>query len=85
METKDGSMGFDFEGTYLKVEKRQLIEYILADDRKVKIEFSGYANETHVAETFDPETENSPELQREGWQAILENFRKYAERNHLKL
>ena len=79
MEAKDGSMGFDFEGTYTRVVPRQLIEYRLADDRQVRVEFREEPGRVVVRETFDAETENSPEMQREGWQAILDNFARHVE------
>ena len=79
MEAKDGSMGFDFEGTYTRVVPRQLIEYRMADDRQVRVEFREEPGRVVVRETFDAETENSPEMQREGWQAILDNFARHVE------
>ena len=79
MEAKDGSMGFDFEGTYNKIVEKELISYKMSDGRKVDIEFTQNGNETQVSETFDAEGTNSDEQQRAGWQAILENFRKYVE------
>jgi len=79
MAAKDGSMSFDFEGVYSLVTMHQRIEYAMADGRKVKIIFQGSGNETKVIETFDAETENSIELQRGGWQSILDNFKKYTE------
>lgn len=81
MEAKDGSMGFDFEGVYTVIKAHELIEYTIADGRNVKVEFSTITNQTKVIETFEAETENSIELQRGGWQAILNNFKKYAEAN----
>jgi uncharacterized protein YndB with AHSA1/START domain len=81
MEAKDGSMGFDFEGEYTKVEQHLEIEYVLADARKVNIRFDSDGKETTVTETFDPENENTLELQRAGWQAILDNFKRYTESN----
>jgi uncharacterized protein YndB with AHSA1/START domain len=81
MEAKDGSMGFDFEGEYTKVEQHLEIEYVLADARKVNIRFDSDGKETNVTETFDPENENTLELQRAGWQAILDNFKRYTESN----
>ncbi len=81
MAAKDGTVSFDFEGTYTNVQKHQLIEYILADDRKVKITFSNEGNAVHLTETFDPESINTPELQKTGWQAILDNFKKYVDEN----
>ncbi len=79
MEAKDKSMGFDFGGVYTNVEEHRLIEYKMDDDRKVKITFSSEGNETKVTETFDAETMNDVEMQRAGWQAILDNFKKYTE------
>ena len=79
MEAKDGSFGFDFEGVYDVVEENQRIEYTLGDDRKVKIEFKEEGGCTHVTESFEAEGENPVELQRAGWQAIVDNFKKYAE------
>ena len=79
MESSDGKIGFDFEGKYTRVIPENRIEYILGDDRKVSIEFRGIGEQTEVVETFDAETENSLELQRSGWQAILNNFKKHAE------
>ena len=81
MAAKDGSMSFDFEGVYTNVQLHKVIEYTLLDGRKVKITFSGTGKETNVTETFEAEDENSVELQRGGWQAILDNFKKYTEAN----
>jgi uncharacterized protein YndB with AHSA1/START domain len=79
MAAKDGSFSFDFGGVYDNVEKHKLIEYKMEDGRQVKITFSSNGNETKVVETFDPESQNSIEMQRGGWQAILDNFKKHAE------
>ena len=79
MEAKDGSEGFDFEGTYTRVVPRKTIEYRMSDDREVKVEFVERAGSVLVRETFDAETENPPELQRTGWQAILDNFGRHVE------
>jgi uncharacterized protein YndB with AHSA1/START domain len=79
MTAKDGSMSFDFEGVYTNVQLHKVIEYVLTDDRKVKIAFIETGNEVYITETFDPESENPLELQRAGWQAILDNFKKYTE------
>lgn len=79
MEAKDGSMGFDFEGTYTRVVPRELIEYRMSDDREVRVEFKVVPEGVRVTETFDAETENSAELQREGWQAILDRFARHVE------
>jgi|SRR5699024_4113928 len=81
MEAKDGSAGFDFAGTYDKVEEHKSIAYTMEDSRKVEIHFSEDAKATRVSETFEPEEENPREMQRDGWQAILDNFKKYAEAN----
>ena len=79
MSAKDGSFGFDFEGTYTNIEIHKLIVYTLADDRKVKITFEQQGNDICVTETFEAETVNEIELQRGGWQAILDNFKKHVE------
>jgi uncharacterized protein YndB with AHSA1/START domain len=79
MEAKDGSAGFDFWGIYDEVIPHERIAYTMGDDRKVGIRFSSAENETIIAETFEAETENSIDLQRTGWQAILDNFRHYTE------
>jgi uncharacterized protein YndB with AHSA1/START domain len=79
MEAKDGSKGFDFEGTYTRVVPHKTIEYRMSDGREVKVEFVEQPGGVFVQETFDAETENSPELQRAGWQAILNNFCRYME------
>lgn len=81
MEAKDGSMGFDFTGNYEKVIEKELITYKIEDGRLVKIEFSKKENEVIISETFDAEGTNSDEQQRAGWQAILDNFKKYVEQN----
>lgn len=78
MEARDGSAGFDFCGTYAAVEESSRIDYVIEGGRKVRVDFErqddGYYK---VSETFEPENENSLELQRSGWQAILDNFKKY--------
>lgn len=81
LEARDGSMGFDFEGTYEKVESHELIEYEIADGRKVSIVFKNHGIETEVVETFEAEGVDSVELQQAGWQLIMDNFKKYAEQN----
>ena len=81
MAAKDGSMSFDFSGVYTKVEPGKLIEYTTDDDRKVTVAFSGNGNETKIIETFEAESINPIEMQRGGWQAILNNFKKYTEAN----
>ncbi len=79
MSAKDGSAGFDFCGVYSEVVEHEKISYVMEDGRKVNIVFTDEGGATLVTESFDPETENSLEMQREGWQAILENFKKYVE------
>lgn len=79
MEAKDGSVGFDFEGTYTRVVPHKAVEYRMSDGREVQVEFVERADGVLVKETFDAETENPPELQRTGWQAILDNFGRYVE------
>ena len=79
MEAKDGSAGFDFEGTYTRVVPHKTIEYRMSDGREVTVEFVERGGSVVVKETFDTETENPPELQRQGWQAILDNFGRYVE------
>ena len=79
MEPKDGSMGFDFSGTYTRVVKHKLIESVLDDGRTVKIVFSEEGRGVRVVEIFESESANNPEKQKEGWQAILDNFSRYVE------
>jgi len=81
MEAKDGSFGFDFGGIYDEVNPNKLIVYTLGDGRRVKVTFSPSENKTKIVETFEAENTNSIELQKGGWQAILDNFKKYAESN----
>lgn len=79
MAAKDGTASFDFEGIYSNVISGELIQYEMADGRKVSISFKGENGKTQVSETFDTETMNPVEMQRAGWQAILDNFKKYTE------
>jgi uncharacterized protein YndB with AHSA1/START domain len=79
VEAKDASVGFDFEGTYTRVVPRKLIEYAMDDGRVVTVEFSERTGGVLVRETFDAESENPPEDQRQGWQAILDNFARHVE------
>jgi len=81
MEAKDGSFGFDFLGVYDEIKENELITYTMVDGRKAKIIFINEGNATKVIETFEAENENSIELQQGGWQAILNNFKKYSEGN----
>lgn len=80
MAAKDGSMSFDFEGVYDQVVPHKLIEYTMADTRKVSIQFNATKNETTVIETFEAEDSNSLELQQAGWQAIMDSFKQYTEK-----
>ncbi len=81
MEAKDGSFGFDFGGVYDEVKANELIGYTMDDGRKAKIVFASADDRTKIVIDFDAETENPIELQRDGWQAILDNFKKYVQTN----
>lgn len=81
MEAKDGSFGFDFCGTYDKVVPNKLIAYTMGDGRKAEVIFTSKGNETGIVTVFEAENENPVEMQKGGWQAILNNFKKYAEAN----
>jgi uncharacterized protein YndB with AHSA1/START domain len=78
MEAKDGSFGFDFAGTYTKVVPEKRIEYAFGD-RAAEVEFTPKGGSTNVCVTFDAEKENSVDMQRGGWQAILGSFKKHVE------
>ena len=79
MDAQDGSMGFDFAGSYDKVKPNSRISYTLDDGRKTEIIFTDGPSGTTITETFEAESSNSLEMQKNGWQAILENFKIYAE------
>lgn len=79
MAAKDGSMRFDFIGTYSDIQKKALIAYTMEDGRKAKVIFEVQGNHVAIRESFDPETQNSEAMQQQGWQAILDNFKKYVE------
>jgi uncharacterized protein YndB with AHSA1/START domain len=79
MEAKDKSFGFDFGGEYTTVQKHEQISYTMGDGRKVDIYFKSNGDQTEIEETFEAETQNSEEMQKDGWQAILNNFKKYTE------
>lgn len=79
MEAKDGSFGFDFGGTYDEVNLHETIAYTIGDGRKVKISFVPEGEATKVVESFEAEGTNPVDMQQAGWQAILDNFKKYAE------
>jgi uncharacterized protein YndB with AHSA1/START domain len=81
MEARDGSFGFDFGGVYDEVKLNELIAYTLGDGRSVKIIFSPMGGNTKIVETFEAENENPIEMQRQGWQNILNNFKIYSESN----
>lgn len=81
MAAKDGSMSFDFGGTYDLVKTNELIEYTMGDNRLAKIVFSTEGNTTKIVESFEPEGENPREMQQGGWQAILNSFKSYTENN----
>ena len=80
MESKDGSMGFDFEGVYTAIVPYKQIDYVLADVRTIAVQFEEVAGGIQVTEIVDPEHENPVEMQQAGWQAILNNFKLYVER-----
>jgi uncharacterized protein YndB with AHSA1/START domain len=79
MAAKDKTQSFDFTGTYTAIKEHELIEYNMDDGRHVKTEFTKTPEGTTVTQTFDPETENPEEMQRSGWQSILDNFKKHVE------
>jgi uncharacterized protein YndB with AHSA1/START domain len=79
MEAKDGSAGFDFEGVYTKVVPQKTVAYRMGDGREATVDFAERGGVVHVSVTFDAESQNSVELQRGGWQAILDSFAKHVE------
>ena len=79
MEAKDGSMGFDFGGVYDDVRTNELIAFTMGDGRTVSVKFAGDGDQTKIVETFEAEETNPIEMQRGGWQAILDNFKNYTE------
>lgn len=81
MAAKDGSFSFDFGGVHTAVKENEIIESEMGDGRKMKVVFKSNGDKTHVTESFEAESENSLELQRGGWQMILNNFKKYTETN----
>ena len=80
MAAKDGSVEFDFCGTFTKIIDQSFIEIFLEDGRELNIQFESEGSSTKIIETFEPEEVNSMELQKQGWQAILDNFKTYAEK-----
>ena len=81
MEAKDGSFGFEFEATYTEIAEGKSFTYTMPDDRQVNVVFNGDGDKTNVNVTFDAENQNPVEMQKNGWQAILDNFKKYTEAN----
>jgi uncharacterized protein YndB with AHSA1/START domain len=79
MEAKDGSFGFDFGGVYDEVKTNEYIEYTIGDGRKVNIYFTSEGNKTNVVQEFEAESTNPIEMQKGGWQAIMNSFKKYTE------
>ena len=79
MEARDGSFGFDFSGIYSNVIPNKLIEYTMDDGRKVSIQFNPLVKGTEITESFEAEEINPVEMQRIGWQSILNNFKRYTE------
>lgn len=80
MEARDGSMGFDFEAVYDEIDDQKKIAYTMSDGRQAVTDFDHLGNKTKVTTTFDAERENPVDMQKEGWQAILNNFKKYVEK-----
>ena len=80
MEAKDGSMGFDFAGIYDEVIDHKLIKYTMGDNREVQVQFLPGEDGVRIVESFEAEKTNSEEMQREGWQAILDSFKVYTEK-----
>ncbi|MGU3376270.1 SRPBCC family protein [Chryseobacterium sp. M5A1_1a] len=81
MEAKDGSFGFDFEAVYDEIKDGESFAYTMPDGRQVHVDFKENNGETYVNVAFDPENQNPEEMQKGGWQAILDNFKKYTESN----
>ncbi|RAJ00398.1 uncharacterized protein YndB with AHSA1/START domain [Chitinophaga skermanii] len=81
MEAKDGSFGFDFEATYNAITPGESFTYTMPNGRAATVAFTANGAQTDVAVSFDPEDENSLDMQKAGWQAILDNFKQYTEAN----
>jgi len=81
MESRDGSQGFDFEGTYDEVDELRKIAYTMTDGRQATVLFEDLDGSTRVAIAFDPDNEYPPDFQQQGWQAILDGFKAYTEGN----
>lgn len=81
MEAKDGSFGFDFEAIYNEVTDGEKFTYTMTDNRVVEAIFKELGNKTELTIIFDAESENPVDMQQQGWQSILDNFKKYTEQN----
>jgi uncharacterized protein YndB with AHSA1/START domain len=81
MEAKDGSSAFDFEAVYTEISSGEKFSFTMTDGRQVDVVFNSVRDKTTVTVTFDPEQENNIKLQKEGWQAILDSFKRYADAN----
>lgn len=81
MEAKDGSFGFDFEGIYDEVSPQKKLVFTMPDGRKVSTQFEAVGDATKITTVFDAEKENPIEMQKDGWQSILNNFKNYTEKN----
>jgi uncharacterized protein YndB with AHSA1/START domain len=81
MEAKDGSFGFDFGGVYNEVVEQEKLHFTMADNRQVVVLFKAKGSQTEVTVTFDAENQNPVDVQQQGWQAILNNFKSYVERH----
>jgi uncharacterized protein YndB with AHSA1/START domain len=81
MESKDGIMGFDFGGEYNEVKEHKTISYTMGDDRRVEVNFDTDGNTTTIVETFEAENSHSIEMQKQGWQSIMDNYKRYVEEN----
>ena len=79
MESRDGAAGFDFAGTFTRIDPHRALAFDLGDQRNVQVEFTETPDGVQVSETFEAEDENSAEQQRHGWQRILNNFKRYVE------
>ena len=79
MAARDGSMSFDFGGTFLQIEEQKSLDILIGDGRKMKVTFASTEMGTKVTEQFEPENENPKEMQQAGWQQILDNFKAYVE------
>lgn len=79
MEARDGSMGFDFEATYDEVVENKKIAYTMTDGRQAVTTFEDIGGKTKITTTFDAESQNPIEMQKDGWQAIIDNFKNYVE------